>query len=76
MRLWPEILDGEALNQRRAICADCDRNKAGFCSECACIVAVKTHLKQERCPLGKWESIKFSIADNWPVEVDKEDKAP
>ena len=43
-------------NAREAICRDCDRFDPRWnrCLECRCFLAVKTWLKAQSCPLGKW----------------------
>jgi uncharacterized paraquat-inducible protein A len=42
--------------QRLAICRACEFFRASDerCSRCGCYLAVKTYLKAERCPVGKW----------------------
>lgn len=46
---------GEA-NSRLAICRTCTyfRHTDERCSKCGCFMSVKTYLKAERCPVGKW----------------------
>tara|TARA_R110000822_G_scaffold110299_2_gene240360 strand:+ start:398 stop:574 length:177 start_codon:yes stop_codon:yes gene_type:complete len=39
---------------RRKICSDCDKNKKGFCTECGCVIILKTMFKWTECPLKKW----------------------
>ena len=42
--------------QRKAICEACPRLMATRqCGECFCFIDLKTSVKQESCPLGKWE---------------------
>jgi hypothetical protein len=43
-------------NAREAICRDCDRFEAQWnrCLECKCFLAIKTWLKAQSCPIGKW----------------------
>lgn len=46
--------DRETSKQRILTCHGCPRYSYGACMECGCIVLVKTKLKDEKCPLGKW----------------------
>lgn len=39
----------------RDICGGCDKNYRGQCSECTCFIKLKSMLKTEQCPLGKWK---------------------
>jgi len=41
-------------DERLKICGECPKAKAGFCKECGCMLAAKTRVKSEKCPLGKW----------------------
>lgn len=44
----------EVISQRRDICSICDKKVSGICSECKCIILLKTTQETEKCPLGKW----------------------
>lgn len=57
------VASGNELNvstaeaQRRlAICGSCEffNSEAQRCGKCGCYMAVKTYLKAEACPVGKW----------------------
>jgi hypothetical protein len=57
------VAHGNALNiseadkeKRLNICKSCEFYDAGQerCSKCGCYLKVKTYLKAERCPVGKW----------------------
>lgn len=50
----PFIPDRETSKQRISTCRGCACYNYGACMECGCIVLVKTKLKDEKCPLGKW----------------------
>ena len=52
-----KVEPGEA-ERRREICLACEHHDAATerCRKCACYLAVKTWLKTEECPLGKWET--------------------
>ena len=39
---------------RVATCLACDKIEFGICTECYCVVAGKTSIASEACPLGKW----------------------
>ena len=41
------------------ICNECPRlfKPTYTCKECGCFMKIKTHIKSQRCPLGKWEAI-------------------
>lgn len=49
-------LGKEAAEARLAICRACPffRSTDERCSKCGCYMAVKTYLRAERCPIGKW----------------------
>lgn len=46
------------VEARRGICSDCTYKtqlfKQDFCSECRCLIPLKTKFKSASCPLGKW----------------------
>lgn len=49
-------ISNEEAQKRLDICKACvffDKN-AQRCSKCGCYLSVKTYLKAERCPVGKW----------------------
>ncbi len=43
-------------NRRLSICRGCEFFNAGAqrCQKCGCFLSVKTYLKAEKCPVGKW----------------------
>ncbi len=41
-------------DDRLKICNPCEFAKAGFCKKCGCILAAKTRVKTEKCPIDKW----------------------
>jgi hypothetical protein len=45
--------DDAVIESRRAICQACRPDK-GVCDKCGCLIAAKTRLKGEQCPIGKW----------------------
>lgn len=49
-------LTSEEANKRLSICNSCQFYIANQqrCGKCGCYMAVKTYLKAERCPIGKW----------------------
>jgi hypothetical protein len=52
----PLKVDGEEATKRLNICESCpffDKARQR-CQKCGCYMAVKTYLRAERCPIGKW----------------------
>lgn len=49
-------LPTEEANRRLEICKGCEffDSVKTRCSKCGCQMAVKTYLKAEKCPVGKW----------------------
>jgi hypothetical protein len=49
-------LPADEANKRLNICKGCEffLSEQSRCSKCGCYMAVKTYLKAERCPVGKW----------------------
>lgn len=48
--------NSEQANSRLSICQKCeffDKNQQR-CQKCGCFMAVKTYLKAEKCPIGRW----------------------
>lgn len=43
-------------SQRFSICSKCEFFDAlqARCTKCGCKMAIKTYLKAEKCPIGKW----------------------
>ena len=54
--LRPARYTDAATQRRRAvICATCpNKTILNRCKKCGCFVALKTKLKTEKCPEGKW----------------------
>jgi uncharacterized paraquat-inducible protein A len=52
----PLRLNDDAATQRLNICKGCEffNSAEQRCTKCGCFMAVKTYLKAERCPVGKW----------------------
>lgn len=49
----------EIQKQRLDMCGVCEFYKElNRCSKCGCIMPIKVKIKNARCPIGKWESIK------------------
>jgi hypothetical protein len=58
----PEV--EKIAKQRAEICSSCDNcvfisGKGVGCSKCMCPFVSKLRATGERCPLGKWESVKI-----------------
>ena len=49
-------LTEEQANSRLSICSTCEfyNQTQSRCTKCGCFMAVKTYLKAEKCPVGKW----------------------
>lgn len=49
-------ISDEMANNRLSICKSCEffNQVQQRCGKCGCYMAVKTYLKAERCPIGKW----------------------
>lgn len=48
------------LNARLELCNACPRlSVTRQCKECLCFVDLKTKLRQEKCPLDKWEAVEL-----------------
>ena len=52
----PLQLSTEDANSRLSICRGCEffDSVSERCGKCGCNMAVKTYLRAERCPIGKW----------------------
>ncbi len=44
------------VNKRRELCEACELRKGLVCThnDCGCVIAAKTRLISEACPLGRW----------------------
>jgi hypothetical protein len=51
-----EWSDNELSSARMEICELCPalRKPTYQCSECGCLMKIKTKMKNAKCPLGKW----------------------
>ena len=52
----PLTLTEQDANARLQICNGCEffNSIQQRCNKCGCFMAVKTYLKAEKCPIGKW----------------------
>jgi len=50
-----EELEPFALS-RIKICRQCEHYTAFICTQCGCLMPVKTKFKNSACPLNKWTS--------------------
>jgi len=52
----PLKLSQQEANSRLDICRGCEffNSQQDRCTKCGCYMAVKTYLKAEKCPVGKW----------------------
>jgi hypothetical protein len=51
------------VEERLSHCEPCEHNKMGICKRCGCIIAAKTRLKGQRCPIGLWGPESQGIRD-------------
>ena len=60
-----QITPKEELETRIKICETCEFwdskgfNETGKCKKCGCSTWAKLKMATERCPIGKWESLKL-----------------
>ena len=47
----------EVKAERLSICELCEHNKLGICSQCGCILHLKTEWKGVKCPIDKWDKV-------------------
>lgn len=49
-------LPEDEAKRRLSICDNCEfyNKQRSRCTKCGCYMAIKTYLKAERCPVGKW----------------------
>jgi len=49
-------VDSDVASQRLSICNGCEffNKDQQRCGKCGCYMSVKTYLKAEKCPVGKW----------------------
>jgi hypothetical protein len=52
----PLRLTEQDANSRLEICKTCEffNSIQSRCNKCGCFMAVKTYLKAEKCPIGRW----------------------
>lgn len=48
--------DKDLIEERMDICVTCEfyRPKSNRCVKCGCFMALKSTLRQAKCPVGKW----------------------
>ena len=49
----PKISDAEQ-KRRLDICNKCEFLQNNRCTKCGCFLSIKTYLRAEQCPVGKW----------------------
>lgn len=70
--LTPTEVPQEVLDERRAICTGCEfahplLEKLAWSSQCAvckCLIHLKTRLREEECPKGKWPALDTPITSH------------
>jgi len=51
------IVSKEELEERRTQCNQCEFKKnikPAQCTECGCVIKIKTLFPWQKCPIGKW----------------------
>lgn len=49
-----DMASAEIRQQRLDICNSCDKKMEDTCSECSCLLSVRTSYQEITCPIGKW----------------------
>jgi hypothetical protein len=49
-----EKLSDSDVQKRREICAGCEHLSGGRCKKCGCFLKIKTLMRSQHCPIGKW----------------------
>lgn len=47
--------NNEMALERLKICVECPLMKRGVCTDCGCVLQAKARIKEEKCPLDKWD---------------------
>ena len=47
-------VNSATISKRRNICKNCEKNYLGICSECKCVILLKTTQSGQQCPLNYW----------------------
>ena len=55
MQIQSKINIIDLQKQRMSICENCEYYKFKKCSNCGCVMFLKTWLRNEKCPIGKWK---------------------
>lgn len=50
-----ETVTQEEKDKRINSCIECNEYKSGICKQCLCIIDIKSSIKQQSCPLNKWD---------------------
>lgn len=57
---WLKLLfatreERELSKMRKKVCRKCIYENKGICEKCGCFLIAKSLLKNEECPIGKWQ---------------------
>jgi len=64
-------LSGKSDTERLSVCESCPKlTKTRQCDMCGCFVDAKTTIKQEYCPMNKWNDIKILEAQGVALRVE------
>lgn len=51
-----KLVDETTYIKRYNICLECNELKFGICTQCKCVMKLKTKLTNATCPLNKWNT--------------------
>jgi len=60
LRGWEILVSSPVLGSRNEDCQCCPFRKDDMCEKCGCLLASKTLLASEKCPLGIWRREKVA----------------
>jgi len=49
-----DMASNELRQQRLSVCEPCEKRNNDSCSECSCLLSVRTSYLDITCPIGKW----------------------
>lgn len=64
----------EYSDNRLSLCNTCEFKKGSVCGICGCVLKAKTKVKQEYCPMNKWNDIKLMEAVGIAIATKDDDK--
>jgi len=55
---WATNRNNEMARARLLVCAKCPDRKWFVCGICTCVLQAKSRIKDEECPMNRWEDTK------------------